>query len=127
MKKTKIETKQEFSPTPTVQLTSKVGNKFLGVFIRAVESSVYADRYSYIFSALETTAPIQLKNQDTKEWEDVDIDKSDQVWVKGSTVLDAALKQIDEGTKIEIIYCGKGEAKAGQNPPHLFDVFKIED
>ena len=41
-----------------------------------------------------------------------------KVW--GSTVLDQKMVAVKPSDKIKITYLGKGEAKAGRNPPKLF-------
>ena len=42
------------------------------------------------------------------------------VW--GSAVLDTRIALIKVGEKVKITYKGKGEAKAGRNPPKIFKV-----
>lgn len=47
--------------------------------------------------------------------------KSMAVW--GSAVLDTKMNAVKPGDLIKIQYLGKGEAKAGKNPPKLYDVY----
>ena len=47
-----------------------------------------------------------------------------KVW--GSTVLDQKMVAIKPGDKVKITYLGKGEGKAGRNPPKLFKVERDE-
>lgn len=127
MSKVKIETQTEFAPTPSVFLTEKVGSKLVGTLHKKVASDTYPGKTNYLINVKETDAPIRLYDKEKKESTDVDITAGDKVWLKGTTILSSALDQIAEGTDIEIIFKGKGEAKKGQKPPFLFDVFKVED
>jgi len=47
--------------------------------------------------------------------------KPTAVW--GSAVLDTKMTAAKPGDLIKIEYLGKGEAKGGQNPPKMFDVY----
>lgn len=53
--------------------------------------------------------------------------ESKPVSVWGSAVLDAKMIAVKPGNKLKIVYKGKGEAKAGKNPPKLFDVYVDRD
>jgi hypothetical protein len=45
----------------------------------------------------------------------------------GSKILNDALEFVGAGTEIEIVYLGLGTAKAGKQPPKLFDVTEYYD
>ena len=126
MNKVKIET-QDREPTPSVMLRSKEGSKVVGRLHKKIESSTFPGNYSYLISVEETDAPIQLFDKDTESMQDVDIAVGDLAWIKGCVVINKALAQVEEGTRVEIVYTGKGEAKKGRSAPFLFDVFKLED
>jgi len=51
---------------------------------------------------------------------DVD-EKPVAIW--GSAVLDTKMTAAKAGDRIKVVYLGKGEAKAGQNPPKMFEVY----
>jgi hypothetical protein len=126
MKKTLINQQEEFAPTPNLNLTSKKGLQVLGILKRKVESKLFPGSFSYLIKVEETNAPTTLYNKEIKAPEEVDIVPGDSVWLKGTTVLNNAFSVIAEGTKIEVVYTGKGEAKPGRKPAYLFDVFQVE-
>lgn len=123
MTRTKVNTQKDYPPAPSVILTGKVGNKVLGILRKKVESSAYPGNYSYLIEAKETNAPTLLYDKDTEKSQDVAIDMGDSVWLKGTSVLNEAFKQIPDDAMVEVIYLGKGKAKKGRKPPFLFDVF----
>lgn len=53
-------------------------------------------------------------------------DTGENTGVWGSTVLDQRMKGISVGMEVRIVYKGLGDAKAGKNPPKLWQVFYRE-
>ena len=127
MAKTKINTAVASEPLPNVVLTEKEGSKVVGVLKRKFESKTYPGSFSYLIHVEDTNAPTRLFDRDTETVQDVELAAGDLAWLKGSSVLNRALEQINDGEKIEIVYTGKGEKKKGRKAPYLFDVFRVED
>jgi len=126
MAKTKVNTQIAFDPAPNVALTEKEGSRLIGILKKKVESTVYPGNFSYLIAVEDTDAPTRLYDKETETLNDVDVEEGEAVWLKGTSVLNTAFGQIEEGQKVEIIYTGKGEKKQGRKAPFLFDVFKVE-
>jgi hypothetical protein len=127
MSKVKVETQVKSEPLPNIVLVEKEGSHLVGVLKKKHESSTFPGNFSYLIEVEDTDAVTRLFDKETQTLNDVDISKEDLVWLKGTTVLNTAFNQIQEGEKVEIVYTGKGEAKKGRKAPYLFDVFKVED
>lgn len=127
MSKVKIETKGSMTPLPNVVLTEKEGAHLIGTVKKKVESDLFPGSFSYLIQVADTDAPTRLYDKETQTLNDVDVVVGDLVWLKGTTVLNSALAQVDTDSKVEIIYTGKGEAKKGRKAPYLFDVFKVDN
>ena len=126
VKKTLInEQASEFAPTPTMDLKGKEGMRLLGILKKKVKDGMFPKKRNYLIQVEETDGSTTLYNKSTKENDEVDINVGDHVWLRGSVVLDRALKKLDEDTKVEVVYKGKGEAKPGQRAPFLYDIFKV--
>ena len=53
-------------------------------------------------------------------------ESGDNIGVWGSTILDGRMKGISIGMEVRIVYKGLGDAKAGQSPPKLWQIFSRE-
>lgn len=119
--------KADMKPAPGVDLRDKVGSKVTGILFKKSPNPTYPKRIDYLLNIDETDAPTRLFDKETNSTSDVDVKQGDLVWVTGSQVLGSLMGEIEVGGKVEIVYLGKGDAKKGQKPPFLYDVFKVTD
>lgn len=114
----------ELKKSPTVYLTEKEGSKLTGVFQRAVESRVFPGQLSYLVAVEDTDASIRLYDGATKTETEVEVGEGEPVFVKGSTILNQAIRELNvkAGERITITYLGKGVAKPGRKAPYRYNV-----
>ena len=111
-----------FAPTATLLLTESIGNFVKGVLKKKMDDKTYPNKQNYFITVQDLEGSTVIWNRDAKEEVKFDVKVGDDVFVKGFTVLSKALREVAEGTYIEITYLGKGKAKKGQKAPHLVDV-----
>jgi hypothetical protein len=50
-------------------------------------------------------------------------DNEGKITIKGASTLNAGLAGVPVGTKVKVVYLGKGKARKGRKAPYLFDVY----
>lgn len=119
----KIVANTDLKPSPTAKLTEREGTRIIGTLKKKLQSTLFEGKMSYLITAEDTDARTVLWDKEQKAEVEVDIEQGDAVFVQGTTALDRQLAQVAEGSRVEIIYTGKGTAsKRGRKPPYLFDV-----
>jgi hypothetical protein len=110
--------------TPVIGVNRKVGGYFKGTLVSTQAREVKLRKgkgYVYEFLANDTDFPVEMKNDKTQKYDEVDIEPGQKVSMFASTVLHRALSNAQaNGKEITITYLGK---EAGPNGDyHNYDV-----
>lgn len=115
----------EQKKSATLNLRTKVGTKVIGTFMGRIESKAYPGTFTALIAVEDTDGETTMWDKEKEKAIPVDIQEGETVFLKENTILSRVFATLTKGDRIEVVYQGKGKAKAGRKAAILFDVFRL--